>query len=70
LVVRNGFRQPKMVTAAAGTVEKAQGHDGRSAGTRAVALTRRGPKVQVTVAEDGVPGPEDVRHVLSPRGRR
>ncbi len=25
----------------------------------AVTLTRRGPKVQVTVAEDGVPGPED-----------
>ncbi|GHD56365.1 hypothetical protein GCM10010317_042800 [Streptomyces mirabilis] len=38
-----------------------------SADTRAVALTRRGPEVQVTVAEDGVPGPEDVRHVLSPR---
>ncbi|MFD7605202.1 hypothetical protein ACFWAN_32815 [Streptomyces mirabilis] len=38
-----------------------------SAGTRAVALTRRGPEVQVTVAEDGVPRPEDVRHVLSPR---
>lgn len=38
-----------------------------SADTRAVALTRRGPEVQVTVAEDGVPGPEGVRHVLSPR---
>ncbi|MEU2735923.1 hypothetical protein ABZ656_10910 [Streptomyces sp. NPDC007095] len=38
-----------------------------SSGTRAVALTRRGPEVQVTVAEDGVPGPEGVRHVLSPR---
>ncbi|MFF0043881.1 hypothetical protein ACFYRG_48350 [Streptomyces mirabilis] len=38
-----------------------------SADTRAVALTRRGPEVQVTVAEDGVPGPEGMRHVLSPR---
>ncbi|WP_329372760.1 hypothetical protein [Streptomyces sp. NBC_01483] len=38
-----------------------------SADTRAVALTRRGPEVQVTVTEDGVPGPEGVRHVLSPR---
>ncbi|MFF7886634.1 hypothetical protein ACH40F_35765 [Streptomyces sp. NPDC020794] len=40
---------------------------GASSDTRAVALTRRGPEVQVTVAEDGVPGPEGVRHVLSPR---
>ncbi|MFF0159381.1 SMI1/KNR4 family protein [Streptomyces sp. NPDC005263] len=38
-----------------------------SAGTRAVALTRRGPEVQVTVTEDGVPLPEAGRHVLSPR---
>lgn len=38
-----------------------------SADTRAVALTRRGPEVQVTVAEDGIPRPEGVRHVLSPR---
>lgn len=38
-----------------------------STGTRAVALTRRGPEVQVTVTEDGVPSPESARHVLSPR---
>jgi cell wall assembly regulator SMI1 len=38
-----------------------------SADTRALALTRRGPEVQVTVTEDGVPNPEGVGHVLSPR---
>ncbi|MGW3248710.1 hypothetical protein [Streptomyces sp. NPDC001070] len=38
-----------------------------SASTRAVALTRRGPEVQVTVTEDGVPNPDGARHLLSPR---
>ncbi|MFI6373366.1 hypothetical protein [Streptomyces sp. NPDC050546] len=39
-----------------------------SAGTRVVVLTRRGPEVALTFAEDGVPGPEeDARRVMSPR---
>ncbi|MGI5429187.1 SMI1/KNR4 family protein [Streptomyces sp. CA-179760] len=39
-----------------------------SAGTRVVVLTRQGPEVALTFAEDGVPGPEeDTRRVMSPR---
>ncbi|GAA2380300.1 hypothetical protein [Streptomyces coeruleofuscus] len=39
-----------------------------SAGTRAVVLTRQGPEVVLTFAEDGVPCPqEDTRRVTSPR---
>jgi hypothetical protein len=39
-----------------------------SAGTRAVVLTRQGPEVVLTFAEDGVPCPEeDTRRVMSPR---
>ncbi|MFI5683171.1 SMI1/KNR4 family protein [Streptomyces sp. NPDC051636] len=38
-----------------------------SAGTRAVALTKRGPEVSVTLTEDGVPNPEQARRVESPR---
>jgi hypothetical protein len=39
-----------------------------SAGTRVVVLTRHGPEVVLTFAEDGVPCPEeDTRRVMSPR---
>ncbi|MFF8228105.1 hypothetical protein [Streptomyces caelestis] len=39
-----------------------------SAGTRVVVLTRQGPEVVLTSAEDGVPCPqEDTRRVMSPR---
>ncbi|MEV0634988.1 hypothetical protein AB0I77_08490 [Streptomyces sp. NPDC050619] len=38
-----------------------------SADTRAVALTKRGPEVRLTITEDGVPDPEAARHVMSPR---
>ncbi|MGW7253847.1 SMI1/KNR4 family protein [Streptomyces sp. NPDC054834] len=38
-----------------------------SVGTRAVALTKRGPEVWVTVTEDGAPCPEEDRRVDSPR---
>jgi hypothetical protein len=39
-----------------------------SAGTRVAALTRQGPEVVLTFAEDGVPWPqEDTRRVVSPR---
>jgi hypothetical protein len=39
-----------------------------STGTRLAALTRQGPQVALTFAEDGVPGPEeDTRRVMSPR---
>ncbi|MDQ1015626.1 hypothetical protein [Streptomyces afghaniensis] len=39
-----------------------------SAGTRAAVLTRHGPQVVLTFAEDGVPCPqEDTRRVMSPR---
>ncbi|CAM5369943.1 hypothetical protein [Streptomyces purpurascens] len=39
-----------------------------SAGTRVVVLTRQGPEVALTFAEDGVPCPEeDTRRVMSPR---
>ncbi|MDQ0751960.1 hypothetical protein QF034_006191 [Streptomyces africanus] len=39
-----------------------------SAGTRVAVLTRHGPEVVLTFAEDGVPCPqEDVRRVMSPR---
>lgn len=40
-----------------------------SAGTRVVVLTRHGPEVVLTFAEDGVPCPQDdTRRVMSPRG--
>jgi hypothetical protein len=38
-----------------------------SAGTQAVALTKQGPEVRVTVSEDGVGRPEATRRVDSPR---
>ncbi|MFC9509392.1 hypothetical protein [Streptomyces sp. NPDC057002] len=39
-----------------------------SAGTRVLVLTRQGPEVALTFAEDGVPCPgEDIRRVMSPR---
>ncbi|WP_149823059.1 SMI1/KNR4 family protein [Streptomyces tailanensis] len=38
-----------------------------SAGSRAVALTRRGPEVCLSVTEDGVVRPEAVQRVMSPR---
>ncbi|GHH88943.1 DUF6461 domain-containing protein [Streptomyces capitiformicae] len=38
-----------------------------SAGSRAVALTRRGPEVCLSVTEDGVVRPEAAQHVMSPR---
>ncbi|MGW7385859.1 hypothetical protein [Streptomyces sp. NPDC054794] len=41
--------------------------DRLSAGNRAVAPTRRGPEVRVTVVEDGVPRPDAERCVMSPR---
>ncbi|MGD1218646.1 SMI1/KNR4 family protein [Streptomyces krungchingensis] len=41
-----------------------------SARTRAVALTKRGPEVTVTLAEDGVARPKALHHVLSPREDR
>ncbi|GEC08635.1 hypothetical protein SSP24_62900 [Streptomyces spinoverrucosus] len=38
-----------------------------SAGTRAVALTKQGPEVRVTLTEDGMARPEAATHVQSPR---
>lgn len=38
-----------------------------SAGTRAVALTKRGPEVRVTLTEDGIACPDASRSVMSPR---